>query len=94
MIITVSTYTAASDGKNSSCHFQYPPTFPKLNIIDFIQYPIKQTRQRFKTRIPPSVNQKLQNPPLMTSDCHGSAKPAGSRVGVARVRVRVGIFNP
>ena len=28
------------------------------------------------------------------SDCHGSAKPAGSRVGSARVRVRVGIFNP
>ena len=30
----------------------------------------------------------------MHSDCHGSAKPAGSRVGSARVRVRVGYFRP
>ena len=28
------------------------------------------------------------------SDCHGSAKPARSRVGSARVRVRVGYFRP
>ena len=28
------------------------------------------------------------------SDCHGSAKPAGSWVGSARVRVRVGYFRP
>ena len=28
------------------------------------------------------------------SDCHGSAKPAGSRVGSAQVRVKVGYFRP
>ena len=31
---------------------------------------------------------------VVNSDCHGLAKPTGSRVGSARVRVRIGYFQP
>ena len=31
---------------------------------------------------------------FVNSDCHGLAKPTGSQVGSARVRVRIGYFQP
>ena len=42
----------------------------------------------------PSDIDETQSEPDESSDCHGSAKPAGSRVGLTRVRVRVDFPDP